>query len=302
MRPKSLLALLNSVSNQSLYPNEIIIVDGSIDTNTKEMFSIEFFENLSYYLVDKKDRGLTKQRNYGISKVSDSIDIVCFLDDDIVLTKTYFKNLINTYSKYPDVGGVGGRIIGDVKWRKLKSDERPTYNDFEIDGYIRDLGSRNIIRKKLGLLSSLPPCFMPKFSNGFSVGNLPPNKKVYKAEYFMGGVSSFKKQIVASIKFSNYFEGYGLYEDLEYCLRVSKKYRLFVNTGAELYHYHEESGRPNKYTYGKMVLRNGWYVWRVKYPSPSVKSRFKWNMIAFLLTIIRFSNILTSKNKVAVFT
>jgi GT2 family glycosyltransferase len=197
---------------------------------------------------------------------------------------------------------VGGRIIGDVKWRKLKSDERPTYNDFEIDGYIRDLGSRNIIRKKLGLLSSLPPCFMPKFSNGFSVGNLPPNKKVYKAEYFMGGVSSFKKQIVASIKFSNYFEGYGLYEDLEYCLRVSKKYRLFVNTGAELYHYHEESGRPNKYTYGKMVLRNGWYVWRVKYPSPSVKSRFKWNMIAFLLTIIRFSNILTSKNKVAVFT
>ena len=98
MRPKSLLALLNSVSNQSLYPNEIIIVDGSIDTNTKEMFSIEFFENLSYYLVDKKDRGLTKQRNYGISKVSDSIDIVCFLDDDIVLTKTYFKNLINTYS------------------------------------------------------------------------------------------------------------------------------------------------------------------------------------------------------------
>jgi glycosyltransferase involved in cell wall biosynthesis len=302
MRPKSLLALLNSVSNQSLYPNEIIIVDGSIDTNTKEMFSIEFFENLSYYLVDKKDRGLTKQRNYGISKVSDSIDIVCFLDDDIVLTKTYFKNLINTYSKYPDVGGVGGRIIGDVKWRKLKSDERPNYNDFEIDGYIRDLGSRNIIRKKLGLLSSLPPCFMPKFSNGFSVGNLPPNKKVYKAEYFMGGVSSFKKQIVASIKFSNYFEGYGLYEDLEYCLRVSKKYRLFVNTGAELYHYHEESGRPNKYTYGKMVLRNGWYVWRVKYPSPSVKSRFKWNMIAFLLTIIRFSNILTSKNKVAVFT
>ena len=302
MRLKSLLALLNSVSNQSLYPNEIIIVDGSIDTNTKEMFSIEFFENLSYYLVDKKDRGLTKQRNYGISKVSDSIDIVCFLDDDIVLTKTYFKNLINTYSKYPDVGGVGGRIIGDVKWRKLKSDERPTYNDFEIDGYIRDLGSRNIIRKKLGLLSSLPPCFMPKFSNGFSVGNLPPNKKVYKAEYFMGGVSSFKKQIVASIKFSNYFEGYGLYEDLEYCLRVSKKYRLFVNTGAELYHYHEESGRPNKYTYGKMVLRNGWYVWRVKYPSPSVESRFKWNMIAFLLTIIRFSNILTSKNKVAVFT
>ena len=73
MRPKSLLTLLNSVNNQSLYPNEILIVDGSIDTNTKEMFSTESFENLRYYLVDTKDRGLTKQRNYGISKVSNDI-------------------------------------------------------------------------------------------------------------------------------------------------------------------------------------------------------------------------------------
>jgi len=89
---------------------------------------------------------------------------------------------------------------------------------------------------------------------------------------------------------------------MDYCLRVSKKHKLYVNTGAQLYHYHASSGRPNKYTYGKMVIRNGWYVWRVKYPSPSVKSRFKWNMIAFLLTIIRFSNILTTKNKVAAFT
>ena len=302
MRPRSLIRLLDSVKKQIVYPNEIIIVDGSTNDKTKITLDENIYENLVYYMVDDPNRGLTKQRNYGISKVSDSIDIVCFLDDDIVLTKTYFKNLINTYSRYPDAGGVGGYIIDDIKWRKLKSDERPTYNDFQIDGYIRDLGSRNIIRKKLGLLSSIPPCFMRKFSNGVSVGNLPPNKKVYKAEYFMGGVSSFKKHIVDSIKFSNFFEGYGLYEDLEYCLRVSKQSKLFVNTGAELYHYHNSSGRPNKYTYGKMVMRNGWYVWRVKYPSPSVKSRFKWNMIAFLLTIIRFSNILTSKNKVAAFT
>jgi glycosyltransferase involved in cell wall biosynthesis len=302
LRPKALLTLLKSVKNQVLCPNEIIIVDGSTNDLTKQELDEYVHKNLKYFKVTPNVRGLTKQRNFGISKVSDSIDIVCFLDDDIVLTKTYFKILIDTYSKYPDAGGVGGYIINDVKWRKLKSDERPTYNDFQIDGYIRDLGSRNIIRKKLGLLSSIPPCFMPKFSNGFSVGNLPPNKKVYKAEYFMGGVSSFKKHIVDSIKFSNYFKGYGLYEDMDYCLRVSKKHKLYVNTGAQLYHYHASSGRPNKYTYGKMVIRNGWYVWRVKYPSPSVKSRFKWNMIALLLTIIRFSNILTTKNKAAAFT
>ena len=301
MRPESLLTLLKSVDSQVLYPNEIIIVDGSINNLTKLEINKYSFKNLKYFEVTPNDRGLTKQRNFGISKVSNAIDIVCFLDDDIILTKTYFKNLIETYNEFPEAGGVGGYIINEVSWRKLKPKEKTTFMEYEIDGYVRNLGSRNVIRKKLGLLSNRLPCFMPEYSNGFSVGNLPPNNKIYEAEYFMGGVSSFKKDVVTNIKFSEYFEGYGLYEDLEYCLRVSKNFKLYVNTGATLHHYHEEGGRPNKYLYGKMVVKNGWYVWRIKYPSPSIKSRFKWNMIALLLTTIRFSNIITTNNKIEAF-
>jgi hypothetical protein len=37
-----------------------------------------------------------------------------------------------------------------------------------------------------------------------------------------------------------------------------------LNTAAQLHHYHDVQGRPNQYQYGKMVVRNGWYVWRVK--------------------------------------
>ena len=297
MRPKAILTLLNSVKEQRLYPNEIIIIDGSLNDYTSEVLEKNQFDNLKYYKVDKKDRGLTKQRNFGISKVSDNIDIVCFLDDDIILTNDYFKNLINTYQIYPDAVGVGGRIINEVKWRKLKSGEQSTFNEYEIDGYARNLGRRNVIRKKLGLLSDKPPCFMPEYSNGFSVGNLPPSDKTYEAEYFMGGVSSFKKEVVLNIKFSEYFEGYGLYEDLEYCLRVSEKYKLYVNTAATLYHYHEEGGRPNKYLYGKMVIKNGWYVWRTKYSNPSLKARLKWNMIVLLLLSLRIGNVFTTKKK-----
>jgi hypothetical protein len=38
-------------------------------------------------------------------------------------------------------------------------------------------------------------------------------------------------------------------------------------------------------------------VWRVKYPNPSLKARFKWNAIVLLLTFIRFSNIFTTGKK-----
>lgn len=301
-RPKALLTLLKSVNEQSLYPNEIIIVDGSDDFNSKIILKNSNFNNLNYFLVDKDSRGLTKQRNFGISKVSNDIDVVCFLDDDIVLTKSYFEILLQTYIDYPNASGVGGYILNEVKWRKLKADEKKHSNEFVYDGYARNLGSRNILRKKIGLLPNKPPCIMPEFSNGFSVGFLPPSNKTYVAEYFMGGVSSFKKEIVDSIKFSNYFVGYGLYEDLEYCLRVSKEHNLFVNTGATLYHYHDGGGRPNKYEYGKMVVRNGWYVWRTKFPKPFLKARFKWNAIIILLMIIRFFNIFTTNKRKEAFT
>jgi len=50
------------------------------------------------------------------------------------------------------------------------------------------------------------------------------------------------------------------------------------------------------------VVRNGWYVWRVKYPNPSLKARFKWNMTVILLTKLRFLNIFTEQEKKEAFT
>ena len=80
-------------------------------------------------------------------------------------------------------------------------------------------------------------------------------------------------------------------------LRASKKGQLYVNTAATLAHHHDQEGRPNKFKYGKMVLRNGWYVWRIKYPDPGLKARFKWHATALLLTTVRVSNVITSSQK-----
>jgi len=46
-----------------------------------------------------------------------------------------------------------------------------------------------------------------------------------------------------------------------------------------------------------MVVRNGWYVWRVKHPKPSAKAILKWHSITLLLTMVRFSNIFTTHKK-----
>ena len=252
-------------------------------------------DNLIYYKVEENERGLTRQRNFGINVVDKTSEVICFLDDDIILKPNYFKNLTNTYTQKQDALAVGGYILNNVNW-KLESQEK-NKNSFYFDGWMRDEPLRFKLRRRFGLQPDSTPGFMPTFSNGRSVGFLPPSGKIYEVEQIMGGVSSYKKEVFTALKFANYFEGYGLYEDVDFSLRVSKMGKLYVNTSAQLYHYHDDAGRPNKYAYGKMVVRNGWYVWHVKYPNPGLKARFKWNATIWLLMMIRFSNVITSSKK-----
>lgn len=297
LRPVPLLKLLNSVKQQTVYPNEILIIDGSINEETRKILEKNQFVDLKYFKVTDNDRGLTRQRNYGISKISSSSEVICFLDDDTILETNYFEELIRTYTVFTDAIGVGGYINNETAWEKVPDDYRPNIKEFSYDGWKQKDGSRFVMRKIFGLDSDTKPGFLPEFSNGRSISFLPPSGKIYEVEQLMGGVSSFRKSVFDKFTFSTYFEGYGLYEDADFTLRLSKTGKLYVNTNARLGHFHDESGRPNKYQYGKMVVRNGWYVWRIKYPNPSLKAKFKWNAIVLLLAFIRFSNIFTTQRK-----
>jgi GT2 family glycosyltransferase len=301
-RSQPLLKLLLSVQHQTLYPNEILIIDGSPDDFTKEMLTQNSFQNLKYFKVEENDRGLTKQRNYGIARVHEATEIVCFLDDDTVLESNYFEEIIKTFTLFPEALGVGGYITNETHWTKTTSDYQAKANEFYYDGWKRKDGSRFVWRKKLGLDSNRPPGCLPEFSHGRSIGFLPPSGKIYEVEQLMGGVSSFRKSVFQEFQFSTYFEGYGLYEDADFTLRLSKVGKLYINTNAQLEHYHDASGRPNKFDYGKMVVRNGYYVWRVKYPNPSFKAKIKWHLITLLLTAIRFTNIVTISKRKEAFT
>lgn len=302
LRPKPLLELLQSVQLQTAYPDEILIIDSSTNDATKNMLSQNEFQNLKYFLVSDNDRGLTKQRNFGIKKVDNLSEIVCFLDDDTVLEDNYFEEILKTYILHEDALGVGGYIINESNWTFVGNGYKPTLKEFYYDGWKIKEGSRFVLRKWLGLDSDQPPGYSSDYSHGRSVGFLPPSDKTYPVEQLMGGVSSFKKEVFERFQFSTYFEGYGLYEDADFTLRVSKKGQLYLNSAAKLSHYHDASGRPNQYKYGKMVVRNGWYVWRIKNPSPKFIHKLKWNCITILLTLIRFSNIFTKLKSKEAFT
>ncbi len=297
MRPEPLSRLLESVMSQTQVPDEVLIIDGSTNDDTGSRFRESGNNIIKYHKVPTEHRGLTKQRNYGIERVQDDIEIVAFLDDDTILRPDYFEKLLKTYSDFPNAVGVGGYITNEVFWEKSSQENPVDLNHFYYDGYRRTESSRYKLRRKLGLAQTTQPAVYPEFGHGRSISFLPPSGKIYKVEQLMGGVSSFPLAVLKEHKFSEYFEGYGLYEDADFTLRLSHIGDLYVNTAAQLEHHHDAAGRPNKYAYGKMVVRNGWYVWRVRHPKPSFKNKLKWYQITILLTAIRFLNIFTTSER-----
>lgn len=297
MRPKALLQLLQSVAEQTVAPTEIIIVDGSLNDHTQQALQQNELKQLRYFMVSAQDRGLTKQRNYGIARVSAGIEVVCFLDDDVVLKNDYFGAILEAFNSNSTIVGVGGVAINENKWSLINHNRKYNkYKFYEYDGYVYPEASRQVLRNRLGLASDVGPSKMPLFSHGRSCG-FPLTGKVYEVDLLIGMAMSFRIDVVQNIKFSTYFEGYGLYEDADFSLRAQQFGKNVMASNAQLFHYHDAAGRPNQYHYGKMVVRNGWYVWRVKNPNPTFLHRYKWNALTLLLTLIRYMNVLTTSKR-----
>lgn len=301
-RPKALVTLLDSVKKQTFYPDEILVVDGSPDDQSKNALYSANYPNLVYYQVDQQNRGLTKQRNFGIKKVAQDSEIVCFLDDDTVLEKNYFEEIKKTFLSSSKITGVGGIAINENKWKPVVPGA--SYNpkkSYVFEGYVYSEALRNKLRNYLGLQSEFYSNVMPEYSHPRTC-EFPLNGKTYEVDLLMGMSMSFRKELFDTIGFSTYFEGYGLYEDADFSIRAQRLGVNVINTNVQLSHFHDAAGRPNKYQYGKMVVRNGWYVWRVKYPNPSIKSKMKWHLITLLLMKIRLLNVVTTSKRKEAFT
>jgi GT2 family glycosyltransferase len=297
MRPQSVLQLLQSVQEQTLYPDEILIIDGSTNQETALILEENQFQHLHYFGVPPEHRGLTKQRNYGIERIGTTMEVVCFLDDDTVLSTHYFEEIIKTFEEHQEVSGVGGVAINENSWTLAEPNKKYDSRRYcQWEGFVYKEGQRNVVRNYLGLQSNLEPGRMPDYSHGKTCG-FPLNGKTFEVDLLIGMSFSFRRKVVDSIRFSSYFEGYGLYEDADFSIRALQFGKNVINTKAQLNHYHHPSGRPNQYRYGKMVVRNGWYVWRVKNPKPSLNAKIKWHSITILLTFIRFSNTFTTTKR-----
>ncbi|MBI5629271.1 MAG: glycosyltransferase [Elusimicrobia bacterium] len=291
-RPGPLKNLLEALALQDRPPDQTLVVDASLDDAServaREVMISGGLPGLEYRRAGPEERGLTRQRNLGIGLAGGAI--IAFLDDDTIPEPGYCRELLACFTRHPEAAAAGGYITNEEAWRRADPASSRSWAVYRRGSWERREDYRWRLRAALGLVPWENPGWLPPSGHGRPVSYLPPDGEDYEVEFVMGGASAWRREIFEKHRFSPYLEGYGLYEDLDLCLRASADGRLFQCTRARLAHHHAGSGRPRAFRYGEMVTRNGWRVWRTRWPEPAWLDRARWWLISVFLLLCRLGD------------
>jgi len=231
-------------------PDQFIVVDASDNASiNRNLFESKFVKLFSksdsqYILSDKP--GLTFQRNLGIDALK--TDIVCFVDDDSFVSPNYVEKILEVFAKdhHQFVGGVNGVAKGQFDNILQKN-----YRLF-----------RNYLRHNFG--SHLQRIHVPKTQTQL-FSSLPQNLQglpLIDIDRLWGANMNYRSSLVKSQRFDENFLRYGLFEDVEFSVRIGKSHKLVCRLDAELSHDNSlgESSRPNDIKYFLSSWLNSAYI------------------------------------------
>lgn len=111
-RPESLTHLLQSLTVQSLMPDEVIVVDNHSRRSYQPVLS-QFQNRLPLKMVIEITSGIPAARNRGIQESNG--DIILFTDDDCQADSFWIENMVKPFYRNPHIGAVGGEILSVKK-------------------------------------------------------------------------------------------------------------------------------------------------------------------------------------------
>jgi GT2 family glycosyltransferase len=231
-RSLELTRLLRSVQAQEVHPARIIIIDAS-DAPCASLFSSEAFSPLSIGYQKAVRACLPAQRNQGIALLGADVELVCFLDDDIVFRDGALKAMAAFWQgAAADIGGAVFNIVNE---------KRPTGGTFFKTVFMTGSSRRGVV-----------------LMSGYNTLMCPAEQDM-DAQWLFGGATVWRRNIFREFLFDEWFEGTGLCEDLDFSYRVGRKYRLMVVAGAQVDHLCGTVGRRRNAWFGHSQVTNRFY-------------------------------------------
>ena len=240
-RSYPLTRTLQSLSQQSLQPVEMIIVDGSNDDLTKNLCENEIpglLTKIKYYRAS--EIGAATQRNQGM--VHSSENVIWLMDDDILLEPECLEKLWNALQSDPSMGGVNAMITNQCY---LPPGKISRWLFGFLHGHIEDSYAGKCIGPALNLLPEDNP-------------NLP---EIVPVEWLNTTCTLYRKEALPNPLFPPNFTGYSLMEDVTLSLMVGKKWKLANARTARIFHDSQPGDhKNNQAVLAKMSLINRFFV------------------------------------------
>jgi len=247
-RETDLIKTLQSIEVNTITPLEVLIIDqGNLNPETLNKFDL----NLTIVKISKKS--LTQAENIGVNIVRG--DIISILDDDVVLDKNYFKEILESFAKYEQVKIVQGKIINfksnrllDFFWGLFLGP-----GSLRKNNYVRLLNFENVIYKSYSKSE--------EFCMWASGCNMNVRKQVFNYE-----------------KFDSQLIRYSSGEDVDFSFRAYKRFganSILFQPKAKLIHNVAPTGRLSRYD--RMLTRRVHKIYFV-YKNIGAK-KDKWQVI-----------------------
>lgn len=271
-RTDDVIRCLESISIQTVLPDEIIIVDSS---ETEELKSaLDSFGDLNikyiHVEVDKRFKGSSNiSRNKGIDNSTG--DIIVLVDDDVILDKEYIRNIMHVFNNDSEkkVGGVIGEIIENTEQGK------------KTVGFIK----RFLMFGDQALTTIF---FLLKYGDGkFRLSGFPTIIKtgsvneITNVEYLCGCSIAFRREVIKEFRFDENLNIHGccFADDDDVAYRVSRKYQNIYTPFAKLIH-NSSPVRANKYAKNRLMIMNHYYLFKKNLPQDfKHKFAFWWSVV-----------------------
>jgi glucosyl-dolichyl phosphate glucuronosyltransferase len=248
-RPNDLYKAVISIVNQVRPPDELCIVDQSFDNSSKIEVLKALNENsciVVKYVHDMSILGLVDAKRVATEKSSG--DLICFLEDDVVLEKNYLNEIEKGFLINKNMVGCCGIITNPPAYTKLQLNifklfHRGIFNDPRVDIY--------------GNFDGLNHLLIP-------------------SRMISGGLSAWRSEVFENVKFDvkNHFH---MYEDIDFSTRVYEHYngQLFINPNARLAHNFSPINRD---MHGQLQIRK--LTECIMYYKK--RSKYRWSLAALL--------------------
>ncbi len=255
-RFESLKDTFDYIEKSTVYPEEVIIVDQSTDVTSAERIK-EYIKqtnlNIKYY---HRSPGLTKARNFGLSKAEN--EIVVFMDDDVRIQEDTLHNIVDIL-KDNSISMIAGLNLN-------AGEERSKLGYF--------FGKKSFKKRSQGYVTSAV------------YGRLPQKTKVRaETEWAMGYFFVIKKSFVErwGLEWDERFLSYGYPEDLDFSYRYYQKsaengFVCIADPGVAVYHMVSKEWRETSKAVTYMYIINREYL------------TYKWGLSFWSRLMTRWSN------------